>query len=157
MKKKRVRPLLTAGTSTLLLIFLSLCLLTFAALSFLSARTDQNLSKKMADRTTAYYNASNEANDRLEKIDELLLRIYNDSEDSETYFEKVSGNFKEFQTENQTLSFSVPLAEKQLLFVELKILYPNNGESFYSISQWKTVNTAEWIPDTRQNLYIQPD
>ena len=30
MKKKTSRPLLTAGTSTLLLIFLSLCLLTFA-------------------------------------------------------------------------------------------------------------------------------
>lgn len=37
MKKKTSRPLLTTGTSTLLLIFVSLCLLTFAVLSFLSA------------------------------------------------------------------------------------------------------------------------
>ncbi|MFQ9395109.1 MAG: hypothetical protein ACLR2E_15000 [Lachnospiraceae bacterium] len=43
MKKKTSRPLLTAGTSTLLLIFLSLCLLTFAVLSLLSARADRNL------------------------------------------------------------------------------------------------------------------
>ena len=45
MKKKTSRPLLTAGTSTLLLIFLSLCLLTFAVLSLLSARADRNLSR----------------------------------------------------------------------------------------------------------------
>ena len=48
MKKKTSRPLLTAGTSTLLLIFLSLCLLTFAVLSLLSARADRNLSRKTA-------------------------------------------------------------------------------------------------------------
>lgn len=46
MKKKTSRPLLTAGTSTLLLIFLSLCLLTFAVLSLLAARAGPNLSRK---------------------------------------------------------------------------------------------------------------
>lgn len=46
MKKKTSRPLLTTGTSTLLLIFVSLCLLTFAVLSFLSARADQNPQPK---------------------------------------------------------------------------------------------------------------
>ena len=53
MKKKTSRPLLTTGTSTLLLIFVSLCLLTFAVLSFLSARADQNLSRTTAERTSA--------------------------------------------------------------------------------------------------------
>ena len=69
MKKKTSRPLLTAGTSTLLLIFLSLCLLTFAVLSLLSARADRNLSRKTADRTTAYYEACNQAENRIGEID----------------------------------------------------------------------------------------
>ena len=74
MKKKTSRPLLTAGTSTLLLIFLSLCLLTFAVLSLLSARADRNLSRKTADRTTAYYEACNQAENRIGEIDGILDR-----------------------------------------------------------------------------------
>ncbi len=72
MKKKTSRPLLTTGTSTLLLIFVSLCLLTFAVLSFLSARADQNLSRKTAERTSAYYETCNQAEDRLGETDRML-------------------------------------------------------------------------------------
>ena len=53
--KKRVRPIISIGTSCILLIFLSLCLLTFAVLSLASARADLRLSKKIADRTVSYY------------------------------------------------------------------------------------------------------
>lgn len=156
MKRKSTRPLLMAGTSTLLLIFLSLCLLTFAVLSFLSARADLNLSTKTAERTSAYQEACNAAYGRLAEIDDTLMEIYEKTENSEEYYSSLEGLLEDYIPDSQTVSFSVPLGEEQFLCVELNIHYPHPGETFYTISQWQTVNTADWTPDTRQNVYIQP-
>lgn len=43
------------GTASLLVVFLTLCLVAFAMLSLSTAKNDYEFSKKLADRTTAYY------------------------------------------------------------------------------------------------------
>lgn len=159
MKKKTSRPLLTTGTSTLLLIFVSLCLLTFAVLSFLSARADQNLSRKTAERTSAYYEACNQAEDRLGETDRMLEKIWQETANEKAYFQAVRETFEDmdFDEENRMLSFSVPLTDTQVLTVTLKLRTPESGSTFYTISGWKTVNTAGWTADTRQNVYVQTE
>lgn len=159
MKKKTSRPLLTTGTSTLLLIFVSLCLLTFAVLSFLSARADQNLSRKTAERTSAYYEACNQAEDRLGEADQMLEKIWQETANEKAYFQAVRETFEDmdFDEESRMLSFSVPLTDTQVLTVTLKLRTPESGSTFYTISGWKTVNTAEWTADTRQNVYVQTE
>lgn len=159
MKKKASRPLLTTGTSTLLLIFVSLCLLTFAVLSFLSARADQNLSRKTAERTSAYYEACNQAEDRLGEADQMLEKIWQETANEKAYFQAVRETFEDmdFDEESRMLSFSVPLTDTQVLTVTLKLRTPESGSTFYTISGWKTVNTAEWTADTRQNVYVQTE
>ena len=177
MKKKTSRPLLSAGTSTLLLIFVSLCLLTFAVLSLLSARADRNLSQKTADRTTAYYQACNQAEDHLGEIDAVLEKIWNDTDGEKAYFQEIETAFKNKKTEtaengtgqepgetadswdknSHMLSFSVSLTDTQVLAVSLKICYPETGSTFYTVTSWKTVNTTDWMPDTRQNVYVQTE
>lgn len=159
MKKKTSRPLLTTGTSTLLLIFVSLCLLTFAVLSFLSARADQNLSRKTAERTSAYYEACNQAEDRLGEADQMLEKLWQETANEKAYFQAVRETFEDmdFDEESRMLSFSVPLTDTQVLTVTLKLRTPESGSTFYTISGWKTVNTAEWTADTRQNVYVQTE
>lgn len=159
MKKKTSRPLLTTGTSTLLLIFVSLCLLTFAVLSFLSARADQNLSRKTAERTSAYYEACNQAEDRLGETDQMLEKLWQETDDEKAYFQAVREAFEDmdFDEENHTLSFSVPLTDTQVLTVTLKLRTPESGSTFYTINGWKTINTAVWTADTRQNVYVQTE
>lgn len=159
MKKKTSRPLLTTGTSTLLLIFVSLCLLTFAVLSFLSARADQNLSRKTAERTSAYYEACNQAEDRLGEADQMLEKIWQETANEKAYFQAVRETFEDmdFDEESRMLSFSVPLTDTQVLTVTLKLRTPESGSTFYTISGWKTVNTAGWTADTRQNVYVQTE
>ena len=159
MKKKTSRPLLTTGTSTLLLIFVSLCLLTFAVLSFLSARADQNLSRKTAERTSAYYEACNQAEDRLGKTDQMLEKLWQETANEKAYFQAVRETFEDmdFDEESRMLSFSVPLTDTQVLTVTLKLRTPESGSTFYTISGWKTVNTAGWTADTRQNVYVQTE
>lgn len=159
MKKKTSRPLLTTGTSTLLLIFVSLCLLTFAVLSLLSARADRNLSRKTAERTSAYYEACNQAEDRLGETDQMLEKFWQETVGEKAYFQAVREAFEDmdFDEENHTLSFSVPLTDTQVLAITLKLQTPEPGSTFYTITGWKTVNTAGWTADTRQNVYVQTE
>ncbi len=159
MKKKTSRPLLTTGTSTLLLIFVSLCLLTFAVLSLLSARADRNLSRKSAERTSAYYEACNQAEDRLGETDQMLKKLWQEAAGEKAYFQAVRETFEDmdFDEENHTLSFSVPLTDTQVLAITLKLQTPEPGSAFYTITGWKTVNTAGWTADTRQNVYVQTE
>ena len=44
------------GTASLLVVFLTLCLVSFAMLSLSTAKSDYEFSQKLAQKTTAYYN-----------------------------------------------------------------------------------------------------
>lgn len=78
----------TTGISLILLIFLSLCLITFSLLSLSGATADERLSQKAADRTTEYYAAVSAANEVLAEIDTKLAKyltmsyaLYSSNED----------------------------------------------------------------------------
>ncbi|MCD7954548.1 MAG: hypothetical protein LUG93_02075 [Lachnospiraceae bacterium] len=81
----------TAGISLMLLIFLSLCLITFSLLSLSGANADEKLSQNSADRTTEYYAAVTEANEILSEVDARLADAFLEAQGSEdpeqTYFE----------------------------------------------------------------------
>ena len=53
-KKRGSYPGIQIGTSYLLVIFVILCLVTFATLSLSSAKRDQSYSQQLAGRETAY-------------------------------------------------------------------------------------------------------
>jgi len=53
------------GTSSIVLIFLVLCLTSFAVLSLVSARNSDKLTQKSTEYVTAYYNAAALANESI--------------------------------------------------------------------------------------------
>ena len=65
MNSENRRSVTSIGITSFVLIFVMLCLLTFSVLSLATARADLRLSQRSADRTTAYYDAENQANDIL--------------------------------------------------------------------------------------------
>ncbi|MCD8337862.1 MAG: hypothetical protein LUD18_11475 [Lachnospiraceae bacterium] len=73
----------TAGISLMLLIFLSLCLITFSLLSLSGATADEKLSQKAANRTTVYYEAVTAANEILDEIDTQLAAALKEAADSQ--------------------------------------------------------------------------
>ena len=77
--KQRSAPFTNIGSSSLLVVFLVLCLVTFAVLSLSSARSDDAFSEKLAARKTAYYTAVNRAEDVLSCIDTALEQVPNDN------------------------------------------------------------------------------
>ncbi|MGL6294020.1 hypothetical protein, partial [Eubacterium aggregans] len=53
--------MMNVGTSSFLVIFTVLALVTFAVLSVSSTNADKQLSDKVLESTTAYYQAENQA------------------------------------------------------------------------------------------------
>lgn len=139
MSNKRKSYGVNIGSSSILLIFVILCLVSFAVLSIVSAQTDYKLSCKLAERTTKYYEANNEVESYLRDLQASLEKIYEDSATAEEYF-AVAGH---------DTTFSIQLSEQQMLNVHLTILYPGDGKGYYEINTWKveTQDTLE-LDDT---------
>ena len=120
------------GSASILLVFVILCLVSFAVLSIVSANADSKLSSRVLERTTAYYDACNQAEQSLAGIDKILQRIYASSESEEAYFASV-GHGK---------SYVIPISDLQSLQVTIEILYPVSPEdTFYRINAWQVLNT----------------
>lgn len=133
----------TTGISLILLIFLSLCLLTFSLLSLSGALADERLSQKAADRTKEYYAAVSAAN---EKLAEIVRTADSDfiSSSSDT-------------TDQCTLSFDVDVNETQQLHVVVVAADSDAASAslnpLYEVVEWKIVNTKEWNADQSQKLF----
>ncbi len=122
------------GSASILLVFVILCLISFSVLSIVSANADSKLSGRVLERTTAYYNACNQAEQSLAGMDKTLQRIYASSESKEAYFTSV-GHGK---------SYVIPISDLQSLQVTIEILYPVFPEdTFYRITAWQVLNTDE--------------
>lgn len=120
--KKRSYPPIFIGSSFMLVIFIVLCMVIFALLSFSSAKRDFDYSLKNAQRTTEYYKANNLAEKKLAQI----------VSDMET-------------TDAGTVSFTVPINDTEQLEVILE-LFPNETPC-YQILSWKQSSTRDWNGD----------
>lgn len=69
-KNKSQTPVTTIGVSSLLVVFLILCLVTFACLSLSTAKSDYSFSQANAAHKTAYYEACNRAEEFLHDMQE---------------------------------------------------------------------------------------
>lgn len=122
------------GSASILLVFVILCLVSFAVLSIVSANADNKLSARVLERTSAYYAACNQAEQSLAGMDNTLRRIYASSDNEDAYFASV-GHGK---------SYVIPISDLQSLQVTIDILYPQaDDDSFYRITAWQILNTEE--------------
>ena len=128
-----------------------LCLLTFSVLSLVTARADLRLSQKNAERTSAYYDAENRANDVLLSVISCIEE-YKDSPDASVFYQKLrerlDGQNGILFTGADSLKYEVLLDKEQLLSVSLEISYETYDDgSHYRILAWNTVSTHEWESD----------
>ena len=164
--KKKSPMALNIGTSSILLIFILLSLVTFAILSLSSANADYKLTQALKSRTGAYYIASNSAELQLTEIDEQLTSFLNENDDISEYVKKINeklcakGYTYSTISENNTsldalgtLHWQVEITEQQSLFVEITLLSPHASTSLFNVTQWKVINTNDWEGSANINLY----
>lgn len=145
-KDKQQSSFVNIGSSSLLIIFLILSLVTFAILSLSGAKSDYSFSQRLADHKTAYYEASNQAERILGQIDEALAAG-----------EALDGQQLEgitIQAEEGTLTFSVPMEGEQELLVKLEVTDSITAETYYTIKTWQIISTKTWESD--QSIQLLP-
>lgn len=72
MQNKHKPPITNIGSVSLIMIFIVLCMVTFAILSLSASTSDYKFTEKLATHTTDYYNASSQAEYALCEIDGIL-------------------------------------------------------------------------------------
>jgi len=150
--KKKFSSGMNVGTSSVLIIFVLLCLVCFAALSFLSANSDYNLSKQTAKRTTEYYEANRIAELYLANIEGLMSKLYSSNVDESEYYNSIEDLFSDndmimvsSEDDNVYISYSVAINGMQDLQVKLLSQYPSAPDFLlFSIIEWKTVTNENW-------------
>lgn len=92
------------------------------------------LSTRVLERTTAYYDACNQAEQSLAGMDNTLRRVYEASDSEDAYYGSV-GHGK---------SYVIPISDLQSLQVTIEILYPLSADdTFYRITAWQVLNTED--------------
>ena len=173
MNKKPVRSVISTGTTSIVLIFVLLCMLTFSVLSLVSAQADLRLSRLSAQRTTDYYAAENTANEILIHVENAAAEAAAEPEsepaeaedgtvvEPEDFSASVLRRLDEAdgvtRTRDGRLTYEVPLGETQALRVELSVSRTLSERGrHYTIHAWQTVSAYDWTPDESMHLAM-PD
>ncbi len=143
MRKKKREFSLNVGVSSILFIFVILCLVSFSTLSLASAMSDYKLEDKVRANSETYFEACNDAQEGLAELDDTLSSLYESGISRVGYFEQVG----------KKKSFALPLSEYQTLIVEVRINYPEkNGDTFYDITKWTVETTGTLEYDDHLNV-----
>lgn len=153
---RRNRIMINTGTTSLIMIFAVLALVTFAALSLSASAAGRRLAEKMAERTTDYYNAEREAMERLAKIEKLLAQTGAECSREEFLSQARSAveNKEDVSWEEGLICWEVPIQEGQYLAAAARPLYADKpGEAVYEIVSWETRDEGEWENEQTLELY----
>lgn len=133
------------GTSSLILIFIVLCLTIFGLLSLSSAGSDWKLAQKNAEAVRGYYKADSQAVEFVAMVEEVLSHCRR-AEDEEEYLRRIKeelGGF--FQEETGIVQTDIEMLYGQMLRIELEI--DRKEESGYRILAWKVYHSVDYEID----------
>lgn len=156
--KRRSYPITNIGSVSLLMIFIILCLVVFSSLSLSGAVSDHQYSQKIAQHNTEYYQASAQATRILREIDQILDNAYQKSPadyytaagDALAAMESLS---TDFGAESPSITYEIPVGERQMLKVVLALNEPGQLEDgYYRITSWQEVPASTWNGDDSLNL-----
>lgn len=129
---------INVGTSSILVIIVVLSLVCFAGLSMVSANADYLLSRRLADRTSAYYEASSLANKQLSELNDTLKEVYTECKSEKEFYKKIKESYAD------SLTFSYPVSENQALTVTVDPVYPSDETAhMFQITSFRVITTTE--------------
>lgn len=140
MENKKTNVSLGMGGTLIITVFVVLCLMIFAALSFSTAYSDLKLSKKAQEMTRDYYSIHGRAEEILSQISDVLYDS-DVNEKEEIIISKLSAiDFVSFiDEENLVAEYEVLGQKNQKINVILNILHDSKGY-YYEIAAWNLSN-----------------
>ena len=132
MAKQEIRRKANIGSSSLILIFIVLCLVTFSVLSLGNAKREDALSRRSADSVQEYYRADAAGEAFLQLADQALLK--GDKDSLMPYLQSSSG----------TYCTDVAMNAGQALRVELALDWE---QKTYQVLSWKVYHQEDYEID----------
>ena len=140
---------ISIGTSSIVMIFVVLCLTVFAVLSFISADADFRLTERTADSTGYYYKADAEMQAAIAKVDALLKKgVPNSAFTSESLGVQLS------RLSAGTLQLTVPVDQNRQLQAVLTV--PGENGTRFSVTRYQVVVTRPWEEPDPDLLTAEP-
>lgn len=137
MNKKKY-PVVNIGTVSVLTVFVILCMVTFAALSLLTASRGARYNEQVQKRTGAWYQAATAAYETIAGIDQELSELWS------------AGQWDKAE---KTYSFTVPIDDSSELSVRLTTHAPTKSDpTLYSVTEFREIHTKEWQGDNSMEL-----
>ena len=131
------------GSSSLIFIFIVLCLATFGLLSLGNARGDELLSVRNAAAVKEYYRADGLGEEFLRQVDQSLQKA--DAGSVETVKEQVLAEFGDYyQEDRKSFLTDIPMDAGQALRVELGVDWQKRS---LEVRSWKVYIQEEYEID----------
>ena len=124
---------ITSGTASILMIFVVLCITTFATLSFVQANAQVNLARRNMTKLNEYYAADVQGLAVATKVDEMLDQGELDLAELKRLNETCALNDDE-------LSYTVDLNERQYLSIVLDV-----SKSWSKVISWQLLSNDEGL------------
>ena len=135
---KRTSVSVGMGGTLVITVFVVLCLMIFALLSFITAYSDLKLSNKAQEISADYYNIHGRAEEKLAEISDALYNI-DINEEKESILKKLSAiDGINIDEENLGIQYEVAGEKNQKLTVALNIFY--RDRTYYKIEAWNLSN-----------------
>ena len=151
MAEKSSRNKVSIGASSLILIFIVLCMATFGLLSLSSAQGDLKLARRNADAVKGYYEADNKGQQWLKGVDEVLMEEMGRGQDSTQCSLEIKDRLGDlYDRETGLISTDIPMDRGRSLRIELVLMC---GEKRYEVKSWYVYNSEEYEIDTSMPVW----
>ena len=142
------------GGSTLLLIFGVLCLITFAVLALVSARSDYRLMEKNVGAVKEYYAADGKGEDFLASVDKELKSLRSQCKTEAEFYQKTKDSFSDYYDEDsRTLSARIEMNQRLHLEIVLRVDYSDSASRQFEVESYKTVQNGVLEIDTSMPVW----
>lgn len=149
---------MSVGFISLLIIFVVLCLITFAILALTTSNADMALTNRNYTYVSRYYVASNECHTKIGFIDQTLEAARQDTSTDEEFYAAVDAAFPEggdifiYDRDSRVITFYGNLSEISQMRVEVQVNDPEN-ESRYTILTWNAEPLPQEMEEQEQTLW----
>jgi Tfp pilus assembly protein PilX len=151
--RKQSQPIVSVGISFLLVILIIMSMVVFALLSLSSALKDYSFTEKSMYNVTAYYTASNTAEETLAQLDSVLSEASSSySNGTASYTDYVADSFKDnkavsVDSEKGGIKVTITVPTTDTMALQVVATTAGTGGSTYKISSWKKISTKDWEGD----------
>ena len=137
------------GLTSLILIFIILCLATFCLLSLSSARGDQSLAIRSSQAVTEYYRADAEGEKWLKQVDTILQKEMTGKTISQEELQNLGENTASqlgCRVDEKTgyISTDISMERGQALHIDLAL---TGDESRYEVKSWYVYDSGNYEID----------